>query len=618
MLSYYWKRTSVFLTTYIGIGLIVTLFFTFSSLGSMDLSALALLKTLSASVFFLIMEAVFFIIPFVFYLWVLPAKKHNGKFDKWFTGILFTAGLYLILFKSIAEYFFWDEFLSRFNFIAVDYLVYTQEVIKNIQQSYPLTPILLGALIITCLISLTLVKRFTAPKETVVPKALKRFSILALNLVLCVLIAMFTTLSWAEVTGNRFNNEIAKGGAYSFVYAFTHNELEYDVFYPALPQSEVDRIIAGKTSFGKFISPSGKEITPNIVIVLMESMSAKYLEQTAGKDNAPITPFLNKYAQGGVFFPNTYATGTRTVRGIEALTIAVPPLPGMSIVRRNNNENIFNIGTILRKKGYITEFIYGGYGAFDNMNYYFKNNGFIINDRLDFPGNEVHFANAWGVSDGDLFAQAIKSADRHYNDGNKFFLFVLTTSNHRPFTFPENTIDLPQGNREGAVKYSDYAVGQFVETARTKPWFNNTVFVFVADHEAGSAGKYELNPPDHRIPLIIYAPKLIRPKTYTRPISQIDALPTLLSLLNFKYENKFFGQDATAADYVTRYFLINYQAIGFVEGDNLTVMQPVKQVAHYKLPSMEKSTDAKVNEDNFKTAVSFFQKANDWRNLLKE
>ncbi|MCL1972733.1 MAG: LTA synthase family protein [Endomicrobia bacterium] len=618
MLMYYWKRTSVFLAAYAALGLLVTVVFTFLSFGNMDLSVFAILKTFSVSVFFLIMESVFFILPFIFYLMVLPAKKHNTKFDKWFTGIFFTVSLYLTAFKSIAEYFFWDEFLSRFNFIAVDYLVYTNEVIKNIHESYPVISILTTAFILTCAASFALSKFFTAAKNTAIPKFSNRLAVFAVNLALCAVIAFFTTLSWSEVTNNRFNNEIAKGGAYSFVYAFTHNELEYDVFYPTLPQEEVDKIISGKIPLGKFISRQGEELNPNIIIVLMESMSAKYMERTAGEDNSPVTPYLIRYAREGVFFPNTYATGTRTVRGIEALTIAVPPLPGMSIVRRNNNENLYTIGTIFRKKGYKTEFVYGGYGAFDNMNYYFRNNGFAINDRTDFPKNEVRFANAWGVSDEDLFVQAIKRADSYHDNKEKFFLFVLTTSNHRPYTFPQNAIDLPQGERTSAIKYADYSVGQLVETAKTKPWFDNTVFVFVADHEAGIAGKDELHPREHRIPLIIYAPKLIKPKTYTHHISQIDALPTLLSLLNIEYENRFFGQDATAEDYETRYFLINYQKAGFVHNDTLTLLKPIKHTDFYKLPSMEKSEDKQTNEEDFKTAVSFFQKANDWRNLLKE
>ena len=613
MLLYYFKRLSVFAAAYAAFSLLMTLIFTCQSLSFIDLSFFALFKTGASWLFFLIAETMFFIVPFAFYLLILPQRFHNTKFDKISTGIIFTVSLYLVAFKSIAEYFFWDEFSSRFNFIAVDYLVYTQEVVKNIHQSYPVIPILITAFVIVCITSFILSK-FFINKKTSAPSFKSRFLFFTANIAVCAVIALWTSINFAEVTGNRFNNELAKGGAYGFVYAFCHNEIEYDVFYPILAESEVDEILAGKTNFAKIINPAGKEIRPNVIIVLMESMSAKYLTESAGENKTPLTPNLNRFAKNGIFFPNTYATGTRTVRGIEALTISVPPLPGMSIVRRNGNENIYTIGSIFRSKGYITEFIYGGNGFFDNMNYYFKNNGFAVTDKLDFAKNEITFANAWGVSDEDLFVKTIQRADALNERGEKFFLFALTTSNHRPFTYPEGKIDLPQGNRAGSVKYADYAVGRLVEIAKTKPWFNNTVFVFVADHEAGSAGKDELNPAEHRIPLIIYAPKLLRPKTYQKAISQIDALPTLLSLLNFKYESRFFGQDATADNYQTRYFLINYQKVGFVQENTLTLLKPVKQSDFYKLPYMEKIPKS---ESDYKLAISFFQKASNWRELLK-
>lgn len=203
----------------------------------------------------------------------------------------------------------------------------------------------------------------------------------------------------------------------------------------------------------------------------MESMSTKYLREEDAH-GAQFTPNLRRLAEQAAFFPNVYATGTRTVSGIEALTIAVPPLPGMSIVRRKGNENIYNIGSIFRRKGYKTEFIYGDVGFFDNMNYYFKNNGFEITDKTDFAKNEIRFANAWGISDEDLFEKVIKQADKRHQAGERFFQFVLTTSNHRSYTYPENAIDIPSGTgRNGAVKYADYAIGKFMEEASKKPWF---------------------------------------------------------------------------------------------------------------------------------------------------
>lgn len=617
MYKYYRQRLKPFFAAYMITGILTTAILASLNIMDLDLSVWAVLKTAFSSTLFLCAEFCFFALPFLFYLLILPAKKHGGKTDKAVTFILFTVSLYLLIFKSVAEYFFWEEFVSRFNFIAVDYLVYTQEVIENIYESYPIIKILSAAFVITCAFSLLFRKKLL-PKKIETPLLKKRFYILAADAAFCAALSLVFTPELGDITQNRINNELAKSSAQGFVYAFFHNELEYKTYYPTLDKEESEAIIKEKINLVKHIKPAGQEIRPNVIIVLMESMSAKYLREDDA-NGAPLTPNLRRLAEQAVFFPNVYATGTRTVRGIEALTIAVPPLPGMSIVRRKGNENIHNIGSIFRGKGYKTQFIYGGVGFFDNMNYYFKNNGFEITDKTDFAKDEIRFANAWGVSDEDLFEKTIKEADKKYQSGERFFQFVLTTSNHRPYTYPDNAIDIPSGSgRNGAVKYADYAIGKFIEEASKKPWFENTVFLFAADHESGSAGKEELNPQQHRIPAVIYAPKLFKPEYRETEISQIDLLPTLLGLLNFDYESRFFGQDARSAEYKTRYFLINYQKTAYAEDGILTILKPVKKVDFYRVQGMEKIGNASKYQKYLKNAVSMFQKADCWKDFLKE
>lgn len=165
----------------------------------------------------------------------------------------------------------------------------------------------------------------------------------------------------------------------------------------------------------------------------------------------------------------------------------------MSILRQEGNEHLQTIGSIFRDKGYDLKWIYGGYGYFDNMNYFFGNNGFQVLDRNSMDDSEVTHSTIWGVCDEDLSAAAVREADESFKSGSPFLQVVFTTSNHRPYTYPEGRIDIPSHTgRMGAVKYADYAVGAFVEEARSKPWFENTLFVFVADHGAGSAGKQTL------------------------------------------------------------------------------------------------------------------------------
>ena len=364
------------------------------------------------------------------------------------------------------------------------------------------------------------------------------------------------------------------------------------------------------------ISADKTEIKANVVIVLMESLSAKYLEM---KEPAPdgtlvkLTPNLDKLATQGLYLSNVYATGTRSVRGIESLTLAVPPLPGMSIVRRDNNENLRSVGSIFAEKGYENKWLYGGFGYFDNMNYFFANNGFEVVDRGTWDKGEVSFANAWGACDGDTYKKLIKEADESYAKGKPFLSVMLSISNHRPYTYPDENLPLKSGQhkRRGAVLYADYAIGQFIEEAKTKPWFDNTVFVFVADHTAGAAGKEEINLEGHRIPAIIYAPKLIKPQKIDTAVSQMDILPTLLGILNFDYVSSFWGQDILKPNYESRFFVSNYQKVGYVKNGTDVILKPLKDF------SFEGKEISKEEQDKLMAeGIAFYQQADEWETYL--
>ena len=148
------------------------------------------------------------------------------------------------------------------------------------------------------------------------------------------------------------------------------------------------------------------------------------------------------------------------------------------------------------------------------------------------------------MADEDLFTLTLRELDKRHAAGVKFFAHVMTTTNHRPFTYPEGRIDIPsKTGRDGGVKYTDWAIGNFIERARSRPWFADTVFVIVADHTHKGRGRQELPPENYHIPMIIYAPAHVKPGRVDTLASQIDVAPTVLGLLNFSYRSKFFGHD---------------------------------------------------------------------------
>ena len=310
----------------------------------------------------------------------------------------------------------------------------------------------------------------------------------------------------------------------------------------------------------------------NIILISVESLSAEYLGIYGNKEH--LTPYLDKLSTQSLMYNKLFATGTRTVRGLDALSIGIPPIPGQAVVHRPNNEHLATIGEMLEAQNFSTFFIYGGYGVFDNMNNYFRGNDYVVVDRTDFDKKSIQAENVWGVDDESLFDNAMLVFDKNIKTHKPFFAHIMTTSNHRPFTFPAGKIDLPQGHREGAVKYTDYAIGQFIEKAKTKSWFKDTLFVIVADHCASVAGKTKLPVAKYHIPLFLYAPDILPAGNDDRVTSQIDIVPTMLDALGVQGDEHFFGQslfEEAKDQTVPRAFISNYQELGYYKNDTLIV-----------------------------------------------
>jgi len=246
------------------------------------------------------------------------------------------------------------------------------------------------------------------------------------------------------------------------------------------------------------------------------------------------------------------------------------------------------------------------------MNYFFKNNGFNVIDRTDFESDEITFSNIWGVADENLFDKTLKEADKSFANNQPFFNFVLTTSNHRPYSYPENRIDIPsKTGREGAIKYTDYAIGTFIEKARQHDWFNNTLFVIMADHCAGGRGKTEIPIENYHIPMLIYAPKILKPQTIDTLASQIDISPTIFGLLNFSYPSKFFGKDILKLKPgEERLLLGTYQNLGFFRNKTLVTLSPKKKIEFHEINiSDNKTTSSSPNNIRLNEAIGYYQLA---------
>ena len=513
----------------------------------------------------------------------LPKQRLKIRNSLYFTTLFLY--VLLIIFNAVSEYFFYNEFGVRYNFIAVDYLIYTTEVIGNIMESYPIVPLFTAIFVVTGLATWWIYKK-TKDSLLQLPNLVQKLTLLG---VFAVLLAI--SLSFAEKInlkkGNIFQQEIAANGMVKFYEAFSNNTLDFFTFYPTLDQKTAERntlLPLGTTTLNRTITSEKPELQKNVVLISIESLSAAYMKAYGYEES--VTPFLDQLAQKSLFFTNLYATGNRTVRGLEALTLCIPPTAGESVIKREKeNKNKFTTGSVFKSKGYSVKYLYGGYSYFDNMKDFYGGNGYEIVDRDNFTPEEITFANVWGVCDEDMAKKAIIEMNKDYKAGKPFFHHWMTVSNHRPFTYPEGKIDIPADSksRKGGVKYTDYSIMKFFEMAQKQPWFKNTVFVIVADHCSSSAGKTELPMDKYRIPAMIYAPEFVAPQKFSQVTSQIDVMPTVLGLLNFKYQSKFLGQDVFSKNFVPRAYIATYQDLGFIKDNYLTVISPTKKIKQYQL-----------------------------------
>ena len=522
-----------------------------------DVEAARLPYILTAGFINDLVESLYLFAPFALYILLVP--------DRWFRStanrvLLFGATAATIaglIYLTAAEYFFFEEFDARFNIVAYDYLAYPTEVFIDIWDAYPVMQVL-GVAVSLAALAVYLLRHSIKPGFDHVVRFRERLvAFVPYAIVLALAVAFYLTNALSQ-SSNRVENELVQNGHSSFFRAARTSDIDYEAYYasadPAdnlrLLQAELaadgapfTQLARGKMNRLHAARPDGLGKL-NVVVVSSESFGAEFSKLHGAERDW--TPNFDSYAKQGLWFANTYASGTRTVRGLEAITSSFPPIPTVSILRRPGNQGIGSWGKAMNDLGYQSSFLYGGYGYFDDMNRFFSGNGFQVLDRTDIAN--VRFENVWGVADEDLFDRAIQHYGEQYRLGKPFFSLIMTTSNHKPFTFrpglEQEGIKPEGGGRQSGVRYADYALGYFLREAAKQPWFDNTLFVVVADHGARVYGKAEVPLETYEIPLMIYSPKHVAPRQVDTLMTQIDIAPTVLGLLGMQYEAPFFGIDA--------------------------------------------------------------------------
>ncbi len=527
-----------------------------------------------------------FCLPLLFWCAAVPNRLFGQAWHRWLMRGVFVVFWLAMIFLLSTEYFFFDEFLSRFNTVAVDYLLYPHEVFINIWDSYPVGWVLAGCAALSMGWVWVAFRRFAGMwEETYSARA--RFGVWGSALALCALLSPTLSLKGDRFSRERVINELANNGAISFVAAAWTRHLDYAAFYRTIPLDEAyeraRRLLsepgASFTDHGNDIRRrvAGDPARPklNVILHVQESLGSEFWG-SLGRKKASLTPEMDRLAnEEGLLFTQFYATGNRTVRGLEGVLSSFPPLPGDSIVARDQSENVETLARILKRDGYETLFLYGGRGVFDGMRAYAVGNGydrFIEQKHFAKPA----FSTIWGVCDEDLMARTIEECRALAHAGKPFFATTLSVSNHKPYTYPPGRIpeDPEARRREHAVKYSDYALGQFFKAARQESFWTNTIFVVVADHGARVYGSQSIPIHSYEIPFLVAGPAVVRrPERVSRLGCSLDVGPTLLGLIGRPYDTLGFGRDLlrSAADR-DRVLIHHNRDIGLYARERLVVL----------------------------------------------
>ena len=569
--------------------------------------------------------ASYLLIPFVLLALCFSKSARGNRVHGIVSSLLLLCALAGMGFVIVAELLFWNEFTSRFNFIAVDYLIYSREVLGNIRESYPLAVILpalfVGAIAVFLLVRKPYFRLAAGEGGGFLKRAVAALAIIALPILSFAMVSD----NLRDFFGDPSARELSGDGYYEFMHAFRANDLDYFSYYPVITAALATSTLQGefsaalststfinhKLAIERDVTASGPQHKLNVVLVSMESHGADFVGALG--DTRGLSPNLDQLAKEGMLFTQLYATGLRTVRGLEALTLSLPPTPGHAVLMRSKNKGMATLGGIFKDQGYDALYLYGGYSYFDNMRDFFSGNGYTVIDRTALAKEEITHENVWGVADEDMFRRAIKELDTRTTNGHHVFAHVMTTSNHRPFTYPDNRIDIPSGqSREGAAKYADWAIGALIREARSHAWFDDTIFVFVADHTSHGRGRMDLPPENYHIPMIIFGPKWIKPAAIDYVSSQIDVGPTLLALLNFSYRSSFFGQDiVTEGRLHQRAFMANYLTVGYMEHGEIVELGPKRKVRIVDAISGKLITSRAGEKNIIDETISYYQLASD-------
>jgi phosphoglycerol transferase MdoB-like AlkP superfamily enzyme len=478
--------------------------------------------------------------------------KTMAKVSNLFLRLYFLIVLGFLIYMENATFPFFTQYDVRPNFKFVEYLEYPVEVFNMLIADFKL-PLSIAFLMIG-IFSLFFMKSTKNSFIEVLQTPLKKRALWFLPLAILLFIGIRSSfghrpanISDAIYSRNRVLNEVTKNSLYSVGYAIYANKryaTKAIKLYGKMPIKEVlERMetrlgikgndLTSDSAFRRLEQshfPTNKK--KNLVIFLQESLGYQFV-------TPEITPNLLALKKESLWFNSVYSNGTRSVRGIAGVTAGFLAVPGKGVVKRTKSQNnFFTFAKLLKPLGYHSLFLYGGEARFDNMRSWFLGNGFDeIIEQKDYK--HPAYVATWGASDEDLVKKGNERFSQLYAEGKPFAALMFSSSNHSPFDIPSGRInEVKKGENcvENAVKYADYAIGEFFKEAKSLPYYKDTIFVVVADHNIRVYGDDVVPVNMFHIPALIIG-EGVETKEYNKLTSQPDILATALDYLgkNFEY-----------------------------------------------------------------------------------
>lgn len=524
---------------------------------------------------------------------LLPLHSRRGRRAVfWYAMAVAGVGGYL----QLAEFEFFREFQLRYNQLALEYLDQPGTVTAMVWHGYPVIRYTLvwaagtaaAAVVVRWLIGRVLSGPASAPRLT------RRDSLMeggCLLLLIGLLVVgargglQHEPLRWGDAfkSDDDAANQLSLNGLYCLGRTVVDRLTRHDAadfwlgrMKPTEARSEARALLfddderpassdpsadaenptmlrTGRDHGGRWLRLKPGVTRPNVVIVVMESFSARMSASiSGGYEGVGYTPEFDRIAKDGVLFARALSIGTHTHQGVFGTMLSFPNLPGYEALMASaaGNQQFTSLPSIFAAAGYQTLFLYNGSFDWDNMNGFFRKQGI---DR--FVGRES-FAGAqtdgvWGVNDEEMLRRANDEFEAAAKRG-PFFGLVLTLSNHSPFLLPDPLPFEPvtghgeMDRRLNAVRYADWAFGRFVEGARQRAYSKNTVFVFVGDHGFSLEPKLTAaNLLYHHVGMLVYGPDVVESAVARQDaeVSQLDVGPSVLGLLGMDVPRAFWGRD---------------------------------------------------------------------------